>query len=755
MDPPSPQLIERLRDLRLCRPSDMRRCRPIVRRLARDLPTFDSVWIDALVQTRRLTPFQARILDSADPDRIEVGPFVLLHRLGDDGRLARYLARQKDGRIRVLLSRVRCCHEHPTVALDRVRDTVHAMDGLHERSLNPLTGCALQDDLLTVISPFVPGPTFSELLVRRGCFPAAVVRDIAAQLAGALAALESKQLVHGDLRLENVVLSRQGHAVLLHPGLLVAVEPELTIHAELPPDACDTVAPERIGTGARSSTASDMYAFGCLLFALVAGRPPFPHGDPLVKLAAHQSQAVPDVRRFAPETPDAVAELIGRLTARDPDQRPASFVQLARQLKRHGTAGRLKRFERTFQHPVRVRRTEARRSIAGRVVVSLLLLFAGANLALLHAGARTELLSIADSFRQKIRDAVHETPSKDGPSSTTPAESARQTTPLQPLPTDVADGVLILDGPGPYAADRLAAVGPLVVRGDPVQRTVIVVDHAPLELWAERILLENLVIRSSGVGNSASQLLAANCQDGAMKNCVFAAGGDAPDVAAITWTAFEESSATPPRIAIVDCLFARTDAALRLTSTPGTVRFRNVLQLAGGALVEIATSDTGRAISIELQQTTVRQSRALLRFVGSQAQYRPSVLVTLEETALDLVPNQSALVMFAADPQADWCTRVRMTGQDSLVQPGTVLAALTTDAGARVIPLDAARMSVDGLFADEFLFAGENVLNPADSRITGSHLFGHSLDPPGADVKTFSLKPPGAYNSTSDEGVTR
>ena len=183
------------------------------------------------------------------------------------------------------------------------------------------------------------------------------MRDVAAQLVGALAGLEAARRVHGDLRLRNVVLTRSGRAVLLHPGLLVAVDPELTIHADLPPDAYDMVAPERIGTGARASRSSDMYAFGCLLFELMAGRPPFPQGDPLTKLAAHQSQSVPDVRQFAPETPDATADLLGQLTARDPGQRPTSFAELARQLKRRGTSGRLKRFEATFQHPVRIRRT--------------------------------------------------------------------------------------------------------------------------------------------------------------------------------------------------------------------------------------------------------------------------------------------------------------------------------------------------------------------------------------------------------------
>ncbi|REJ88861.1 MAG: hypothetical protein DWQ29_08145, partial [Planctomycetota bacterium] len=52
VDPPSSQLIAALSRLGVYRPRDLKRCRGRVRRLARDLPTFDSVWIDALVQIR-------------------------------------------------------------------------------------------------------------------------------------------------------------------------------------------------------------------------------------------------------------------------------------------------------------------------------------------------------------------------------------------------------------------------------------------------------------------------------------------------------------------------------------------------------------------------------------------------------------------------------------------------------------------------------------------------------------------------------
>ena len=94
-----------------------------------------------------------------------------------------------------------------------------------------------------------------------------------------------------------------------------------------------------------------MYALGCVLWQLLAGRPPFPGGDPLVKLRAHQARAIDDVRKWAPDTPAALAEGIAWLTQRDPAQRPAHFGEVLerwgppRRRGRRAVAGFLRRFE--------------------------------------------------------------------------------------------------------------------------------------------------------------------------------------------------------------------------------------------------------------------------------------------------------------------------------------------------------------------------------------------------------------------------
>ena len=73
------------------------RCRGAVRRLVRDLPSFDSVWIDVLLQHRLLTPYQARVLDSADPDRLRLGGHIIRECLEENAWRGVYRGRSLEG----------------------------------------------------------------------------------------------------------------------------------------------------------------------------------------------------------------------------------------------------------------------------------------------------------------------------------------------------------------------------------------------------------------------------------------------------------------------------------------------------------------------------------------------------------------------------------------------------------------------------------------------------------------------------------
>ena len=93
-------------------------------------------------------------------------------------------------------------------------------------------------------------------MLRHGRFPPEVVLEIARSMLADLAAMESAGLVHGDIRVENVLLQADGTICLPQPGLRGVIRPHEGIaYLDLSPEACGSL---RAGTRGLRLTSNDL-----------------------------------------------------------------------------------------------------------------------------------------------------------------------------------------------------------------------------------------------------------------------------------------------------------------------------------------------------------------------------------------------------------------------------------------------------------------------------------------------------------------
>ncbi len=309
-------------------------------RLAGDLPDFESVWVDALAQARVLTPYQAAEINAGRGNALLHGPYLVMRPIGGPQFAECYAARHLDTRRQVRLYVIR----QPQRDL---AETIAALGELTAKS-EPLrsTGAAVVDDFGSVgqtvwaTCETVEGTSAADWLVENGRFPAHAVWQIARQLVATLAELETQQIVHGDLCVGSLLLQDTGQVILPAPGLRGIVRPQegYSFH-ELRPEAYDCLSPERIADGSPPTVASDIYAGGCLWWHLLTGRPPFAGGNSLAKLRAVHTGRRLDLGQFAAELPAVLSETIAACVAREPEQRPRSFAELAERLGPPSRAG--------------------------------------------------------------------------------------------------------------------------------------------------------------------------------------------------------------------------------------------------------------------------------------------------------------------------------------------------------------------------------------------------------------------------------
>jgi len=178
----------------------------------------------------------------------------------------------------------------------------------------------LQDGTPYLVLEHVDGLPAHESL-RPGRESPDAIEELTVQLLRGLEHVHAAGLVHRDVKPANLLVSRHGRLKLTDFGLATnagtADEPG-QISGSLP-----YVAPESI-LGRPLDGRTDLYALGILLFQLATGQLPVPRERVEDLLRWHLGGPPADPRRHCPRFPPRLARFIRRLTARDPQERPAS-----------------------------------------------------------------------------------------------------------------------------------------------------------------------------------------------------------------------------------------------------------------------------------------------------------------------------------------------------------------------------------------------------------------------------------------------
>lgn len=741
IEPPSAALLDLLQSLQLATSQQVLACQRFAKALCLDLPAFDSVWIDALVQGDVLTPFQAKGLVES-PDRLRCGAYVLVDRLPHDGWPVRYLARSAEGREPVTMACLSVTSAHREAALQRMGAHLHQTQALHHRGMIRPTSCEVVHDRLQVVSAFHAGESLDELLVRRGRLSGELVLEIARQLAETLTALESTGALHGDLRLRNLQLTAGGRIQVINSGLVAAIYPQVSIHWPLPLACHQGLAPELIGTHSTRTIASEMYAMGCLLWQLLAGRSPYLPADPRQQMAAHQKGPFPELRPFAPETPDRLAQLVCRLVSRDPQDRPRSMGQVFRELGASSSSARsrLAAFQTSTQTLVPLRWGDSSpphrplnlQPLLTAVVIAVtggLFLYPQAGSAVMDFAGR--MLSARQEIAPSSEDAGPSTAQVEPSSVASEWVVLDTVAPLQEQSPH--SGRYVLDQAGPYAASQHSAVGLLSMEGAPEVRAEILVGDQPLRLSGEQVRLAHLVVRRVAGSPDNMPLIEVDAQSLVIDDCelISETAGMTPPV--IQWNRLDANDLRTTVVQISRSIVYGGGSVLRSKTVPQQVVVTDSALLGTGAFCALEGPAGRQVCHLRLIRSTFRDTGPLVQQVTL-----PQGAVG-RSTAIELVLRQSvlaprpgaALVEVIGTAGGRWRPALSLDAVGSYLRAGHEVAAQRSSEGLLAEPIDTSSLPIEGLLVAEMNFAGPLVIDAANSLLSDYSADIMADQPPG------------------------
>lgn len=200
--------------------------------------------------------------------------------------------------------------------------------GLESPHVLPVRGFGEEAGQLYVVSDLVPDGDLERMLRSHGTPPLDLALRLVLQVAQGLADAHEAGLVHGALKPANVMLRRE------EEGFRACLTDFGTAHGGHPitPGSARWSAPE-LHTGGTPSRASDLYSLGCVLWATLAGEPPYAGATDFQLASAHLHEPPRQLAGGSPLVLELNA-LLQRTLAKDPGRRPASARQVVDVLRR-------------------------------------------------------------------------------------------------------------------------------------------------------------------------------------------------------------------------------------------------------------------------------------------------------------------------------------------------------------------------------------------------------------------------------------
>lgn len=212
----------------------------------------------------------------------------------------------------------------------KFRVEAQAAAGLMHPNIVNVYDVGEEDDIHYIVMELVEGITLKKYIEKKARLSVKEATSIAIQVSMGIEAAHNNEIIHRDIKPQNIIISKEGKVKVTDFGIAKAATSN-TVSSNVMGSVHYT-SPEQ-ARGGYSDAKSDIYSLGITLFEMLTGRVPF-QGDSTVGIAIkHIQEPMPSPRQYVEEIPVSVEQIVLKSCQKSPDRRYQTMAELIDDLK--------------------------------------------------------------------------------------------------------------------------------------------------------------------------------------------------------------------------------------------------------------------------------------------------------------------------------------------------------------------------------------------------------------------------------------
>lgn len=257
--------------------------------------------------------------------------YEILERIGSGGMSDVYKAKCHKLNRYVAIKVLKPEYSEDKTFVSKFKAEAQAAAGLMHANIVNVYDVGEENGIYYIVMELVEGITLKKYIEKKGVLGVREAVSIAIQVAQGIDAAHKHNIVHRDIKPQNIIISKEGKVKVTDFGIARATSSN-TINSSVM-GSVHYISPEQ-ARGGYSDEKSDIYSFGITLYEMLTGRVPF-EGDTTVAIALqHIQDEIVSPRQYVPEIPVSVEKIVLKCTQKRTERRYQNMTDLIADLKR-------------------------------------------------------------------------------------------------------------------------------------------------------------------------------------------------------------------------------------------------------------------------------------------------------------------------------------------------------------------------------------------------------------------------------------